>query len=225
MYKPPKGYIVGTLTLPPPNPSREQRARSYLDNSIETDVEAVGSAPGGGSGGGSGSLVRSLLGVPSHCVSEEHGLQFPCSFTPSCWISGGVPQTGCDSLIYACCVSPAAAAAISRKVRQDLSLSLAKRRNLIWIAYNSRMRSRGRPVQPRTEMQINEWVIQGMLGKWPKEGTSLEFLHGILASRGDNDVQEAWHSVRPSPARSDRRTNAFLEISPPRLGFLDNPAH
>ena len=109
------------MTLPLPNPSREQRARSYLDNSIETDVEAVGGAtggPGGGGPGGSGSLVRSLLGVPSHCVSEEHGLQFPCSFTPSCWISGGVPQTGCDSLIYACCVSPAAAAAISRKVRQ-----------------------------------------------------------------------------------------------------------
>ena len=100
------------MTLPLPNPSREQRARSYLDNSIESDVEAVSS--------GSNSLVRSLLGVPSHCVSEEHGLQFPCSFTPSCWISGGVPQTGCDSLIYACCVSPAAAAAISRKVRQDL---------------------------------------------------------------------------------------------------------
>ena len=108
------------MTLPLPNPSREQRARSYLDNSIETDVEAVGATggPGGGGPGGSGSLVRSLLGVPSHCVSEEHGLQFPCSFTPSCWISGGVPQTGCDSLIYACCVSPAAAAAISRKVRQ-----------------------------------------------------------------------------------------------------------
>ena len=223
MYKPPKGYIVGTLTLPPPNPSREQRARSYLDNSIETDVEAVGSAPGGGPGGpGSGSLVRSLLGVPSHCVSEEHGLQFPCSFTPSCWISGGVPQTGCDSLIYACCVSPAAAAAISRKVRQD-NLSLAKQGNLIWIAALRECGQGGG--RPRTEMQINEWVIQGMLGKWPKEGTSLEFLHGILASRGDNDVQEAWHSVRPSPARSDRRTNAFLEISPPRLGFLDNPAH
>ena len=118
------------MTLPLPNPSREQRARSYLDNSIETDVEAVGSAPGGP--GGSGSLVRSLLGVPSHCVSEEHGLQFPCSFTPSCWISGGVPQTGCDSLIYACCVSPAAAAAISRKVRQDKLCSLAKHGNSIW---------------------------------------------------------------------------------------------
>ena len=71
-------------------------------------------------GGGGTSLVRSLLGVPSHCVSEEHGLQFPCSFTPSCWISGGVPQNGCDSLIYACCISPAAAAAISRKVGQTL---------------------------------------------------------------------------------------------------------
>ena len=91
-----------------PNP-REQRARSYLDNTIETDVIDPPVAP-------SSSLVRSILGVPSHCVSEEHGLQFPCSFTPSCWISGGVPQTGCDSLIYACCVSPAAAAAISRKV-------------------------------------------------------------------------------------------------------------
>lgn len=94
---------------------REQRARSYLDNTIETDVIESGGGGAVGGGGGGNSLVRSLLGVPSHCVSEEHGLQFPCSFTPSCWISGGVPQTGCDSLIYACCVSPAAAAAISRK--------------------------------------------------------------------------------------------------------------
>ena len=98
-----------------PNP-REQRARSYLDNTIETDVIESGGGGGAVGVGGGNSLVRSLLGVPSHCVSEEHGLQFPCSFTPSCWISGGVPQTGCDSLIYACCVSPAAAAAISRKV-------------------------------------------------------------------------------------------------------------
>ena len=100
---------------------REQRARSHIDNSIETDEvdEASESGTGsGGSGGGGTSLIQSILGVPSHCVSEDHGLQFPCSFTPSCWMAGGVPQNGCDSFFYACCVSPAAAAAMSRKVRR-----------------------------------------------------------------------------------------------------------
>ena len=71
-----------------PQQQREQRARSHYSSSDPQDS----------------SLFRSLLGVKSTCLSED--LQFPCTFTPNCWMSGGVPTKGCDSLLYSCCVAP-----------------------------------------------------------------------------------------------------------------------
>ncbi len=64
---------------------RQQRARSYADPSEN---------PG---------LMRSLLGVSPFCLSADDR-QFSCTFTPACWLSGGTPQPGCDSILYSCCV-------------------------------------------------------------------------------------------------------------------------
>ena len=53
--------------------------------------------------GESTSLMRSLLGVNPFCVHDE--AQFSCTFTPLCWMQGGVAMSGCDSMLYSCCVS------------------------------------------------------------------------------------------------------------------------
>jgi len=47
---------------------------------------------------------RSLLGAPEHCL--EDGRQFSCTFTPLCWLSGGVATQGCDSILFSCCRPP-----------------------------------------------------------------------------------------------------------------------
>ena len=49
------------------------------------------------------SLMRSLLGVDPFCVHDD--AQFSCTFTPYCWMKGGVAMSGCDSMLYSCCVS------------------------------------------------------------------------------------------------------------------------
>ncbi len=70
--------------------TRQQRARSHYSSSSEGD--------------GAGSVLRSLLGVSPYCLKDD--VQLACSFTPTCWLSGGIPQGGCDSLLYSCCVPP-----------------------------------------------------------------------------------------------------------------------
>ena len=67
---------------------RQQRARSY-HHPTEED----------------GSLIRDLLGVSPTCTAPD-GFHFPCTFTPTCWLSGGVPQGGCGSVLYSWCVEP-----------------------------------------------------------------------------------------------------------------------
>lgn len=53
--------------------------------------------------GESTSLMRSLLGVNPFCIHDD--AQFSCTFTPLCWMQGGVAMSGCDSMLYSCCVS------------------------------------------------------------------------------------------------------------------------
>lgn len=53
--------------------------------------------------GESTSLMRSLLGVDPFCIHDD--AQFSCTFTPLCWMQGGVAMGGCDSMLYSCCVS------------------------------------------------------------------------------------------------------------------------
>lgn len=57
------------------------------------------------------SVVRSMLGVAPFCLADD--VQFQCTFTPTCWLSGGIPQSGCDSMLYSCCVMQSA---LPRKV-------------------------------------------------------------------------------------------------------------
>ncbi|TRY75700.1 hypothetical protein TCAL_12122 [Tigriopus californicus] len=77
---------------------REQRARSHSSDPNDP------------------SLFRSLLGVTPHCLSED--VQFSCTFTPGCWLAGGVPHPGCNSLLYSCCVVPN----MGRKASQDITI-------------------------------------------------------------------------------------------------------
>ena len=44
-----------------------------------------------------------LAGVQPFCIHDE--AQFSCTFTPLCWMAGGVAMNGCDSMLYSCCVS------------------------------------------------------------------------------------------------------------------------
>lgn len=53
--------------------------------------------------GESTSFFRSMLGVDPFCVHDD--AQFSCTFTPFCWMQGGVAMGGCDSMLYSCCVS------------------------------------------------------------------------------------------------------------------------
>ena len=62
---------------------------------------------------GGNSFFKSLLGIPSYCLAGIEGdLESKCVLTPACWLSGGVPHKGCNSMFYTCCVD----AALSRKV-------------------------------------------------------------------------------------------------------------
>ena len=69
---------------------------------------------------GGNSFFKSLLGVPSYCLAGIEGdLESKCVLTPVCWLSGGVPHKGCNSMLYTCCVD----AALSRKVSLKFELS------------------------------------------------------------------------------------------------------
>lgn len=91
---------------------RQQRARSHFG-----PEDGVTGTLGGGSGGvptaTSPSMLRSFLGVSPFCVAGDENTQFKCVFTPTCWLSGGVPQDGCDSMLYSCCVTPSVARRVS----------------------------------------------------------------------------------------------------------------
>ena len=54
---------------------------------------------------------RSMLGVAPYCLSDDS--QFSCMFTPMCWMAGGIPQAGCESFLYSCCVAPTLARKVS----------------------------------------------------------------------------------------------------------------
>jgi hypothetical protein len=60
--------------------------------------------------GGSNSLFRSMMGVSAFCLHED--IQFNCVLTPVCWMAGGETLSGCESMLYSCCVEPS----IARKV-------------------------------------------------------------------------------------------------------------
>ena len=64
------------------------------------------------SAGGNGGFFRSLMGVSPYCLHDD--IQFNCVMTPVCWMAGGETLSGCDSMLYSCCVEPS----IARKVRQ-----------------------------------------------------------------------------------------------------------
>lgn len=48
--------------------------------------------------------VRNLFGAPEHCLEE--GVQYSCTFTPVCWLTGGIATSGCESFMYSCCKPP-----------------------------------------------------------------------------------------------------------------------
>ena len=48
-------------------------------------------------------LYLIFAGVQPFCIHDE--AQFSCTFTPLCWMAGGVAMNGCDSMLYSCCVS------------------------------------------------------------------------------------------------------------------------
>ena len=72
-------------------------AAAALDTDNRRHYDAVAAR------GESTSLMRSILGVNPFCVHED--AQFSCTFTPLCWMHGGVAMNGCDSMLYSCCVS------------------------------------------------------------------------------------------------------------------------
>ena len=72
-------------------------AAAALDTDNRRHYDAVAAR------GESTSLMRSILGVNPFCVHED--AQFSCTFTPLCWMHGGVAMSGCDSMLYSCCVS------------------------------------------------------------------------------------------------------------------------
>jgi len=72
-------------------------AAAALDTDNRRHYDAVAAR------GESTSLMRSILGVTPFCVHED--AQFSCTFTPLCWMHGGVAMSGCDSMLYSCCVS------------------------------------------------------------------------------------------------------------------------
>ena len=92
---------------------REQRARSHFGPEDNP------------------SLFRSFLGVSPYCLNEESS-QFSCQFTPSCWLAGGVPSPGCDSMLYTCCVMPS----VARKVRKTHNFVYFTNSNSIYLFTN-----------------------------------------------------------------------------------------
>ena len=68
--------------------------------------------PNGAAGSGNNvGFFRSMMGVSPFCLHDD--IQFNCVLTPVCWMAGGETLSGCDSMLYSCCVE----ASIARKVR------------------------------------------------------------------------------------------------------------
>ena len=82
----------------PPRPLKAEKASEENRRHYESQNPTMRN-----SGGESTSLMRSLLGVSPFCVHDD--AQFSCTFTPYCWMKGGVAMSGCDSMLYSCCVS------------------------------------------------------------------------------------------------------------------------
>ena len=82
------------LLVTPETIDTSEAANIDNDNRRHYDVAARGEST---------SLMRSMLGVNPFCVHED--AQFSCTFTPLCWMHGGVAMSGCDSMLYSCCVS------------------------------------------------------------------------------------------------------------------------
>jgi hypothetical protein len=60
------------------------------------------------------------MGVSPFCLHDD--IQFNCVLTPVCWMAGGETLSGCDSMLYSCCVEPS----IARKVSKYLPVSLSQ---------------------------------------------------------------------------------------------------
>jgi len=80
---------------PQPTRRNQERGRSHSANPAS---------------GGSNSLFRSIMGVSPFCLHDD--IQFNCVLTPVCWMAGGETLSGCESMLYSCCVEPS----IARKV-------------------------------------------------------------------------------------------------------------
>jgi hypothetical protein len=90
---------------PQPTRRNQERGRSHSANPAS---------------GGSNSLFRSIMGVSPFCLHDD--IQFNCVLTPVCWMAGGETLSGCDSMLYSCCVEPS----IARKVSKHLPVSLSQ---------------------------------------------------------------------------------------------------
>ena len=101
-------------------PSVKQLIPSVESSGSRRRVDHGRSVDGGGSDvsdNGGNSFFRTMLGVPSYCLAGIEGdLESKCVLTPVCWLNGGIPHPGCNSMLYTCCVD----AALSRKVRGRL---------------------------------------------------------------------------------------------------------
>ena len=106
VYKPQTRYRRPKTTSKPPVIIEEPR---NTENRRHYDTAAPK--------GESTSLMRSILGVTPFCVHDD--AQFSCTFTPMCWMQGGVAMSGCDSMLYSCCVSHTIA---RRQVRETMCL-------------------------------------------------------------------------------------------------------
>ena len=84
---------------PQPTRRNQERGRSHSANPAS---------------GASNSLFRSIMGVSPFCLHDE--IQFNCVLTPVCWMAGGETLSGCESMLYSCCVEPSIARKVSSSV-------------------------------------------------------------------------------------------------------------
>ena len=107
-------HYGGTIRVKQHHPAVTQLIPSVESSGSRRRVDHGRSVDGGSDSiNGGNSFFKSLLGVPSYCLAGIEGdLESKCVLTPVCWLSGGVPHKGCNSMLYTCCVD----AAHSRKV-------------------------------------------------------------------------------------------------------------
>lgn len=96
----------------PPRPLGNDNRRHYEPPKVRSRENNPGEST---------SFMRSILGVNPFCIHDE--AQFSCTFTPLCWMQGGVAMGGCDSMLYSCCVSHTIA---RRKVSHFFDLKLPR---------------------------------------------------------------------------------------------------